>query len=218
MNKIKAVIFDVDETLVDRKAAFVRFCEHMIDTYAKEYPFRGTRDELLAYMNTIDKNGYAALSDFLVKLKEYWPLPLTISEFITYRNDIFGFLTVSYPETKEVLDSLAGKYKLGVITNGYSKVQRKKIEMIGVTHYFDDIIVSGEEDFAKPDARIFLKSCEHLGIRPEEAVYIGDYYPNDIEGALSANITPIWICQDPKEHPEYQGIRVARLRDIVQYI
>lgn len=215
---MKAVIFDVDETLADRKAAFVRFCNYMMDTYAKEYPFRESREDMIAYMIEIDKNGYSKLDHFLEDLKKRWPISLTAPEFITFRNNIFGALTVSYPETKEVLDALTGRYKLGVITNGYSEVQRRKIEMIGITHYFEDIIVSGEEDFAKPDTRIFLKSCERLGVKPEEAVYVGDYYPNDIEGAVRAGITPIWICQDLKEHPEYQGIRVSRLREILQFI
>lgn len=215
MNHIQAVIFDIDETLINRKVAFLKLCDYLIEKYAKDYPFDCTREELIEYLVEIDANGYGGLENVVPKLEKVWRLPLTIEEFIVERNSIFGKLTTPFPEMREVLDALKGKYKLGVITNGYSEVQREKIRTVEIEDYFDNIIVSGEEEFEKPDPRIFLKSCEKLGVRPEEAVFIGDYYPNDIAGALSAQIMPIWINQDPNEHIEYNGIRIARLKDIL---
>jgi putative hydrolase of the HAD superfamily len=218
LDKIKAIIFDVDETLVDRKKAFLCFCEYLIDTYAKEYPFQGTAEELITYMVEIDENGYAGLKKFLTNLKKRWQLPHSLERFITERNDVFGKMAIPYPEMFEVLEILKGKYKLGIITNGYSQVQRDKIEQVKIAHYFDDIIVSGEVEFEKPDSRIFKLACDNLGVSNKEAVFIGDYYPNDIAGAIGAKIMPIWINNNPNEHPEYMGIRVQRLKDILSYL
>ncbi len=217
MNKKKAIIFDVDETLVDRKDAFIRFCNYLLDRYSKDHPYDGTREALIDYMVEIDENGYSRLEDFIPRLNKLWRLPLSVEEFIAERNEVFGKLTTAYPELYEVLEALKGRYKLGIITNGYSSVQREKIKSVKIADYFDDIIVSGEQDFAKPDPRIFALSCERLGVTPAEAVYIGDYYPNDIAGAIGAGIMPIWINVDPLEHKEYEGIRVTRLRDILKY-
>jgi putative hydrolase of the HAD superfamily len=218
LEKIKAIIFDVDETLVDRKKAFKSFCRYLIDKYAKDYPYQGTEKELIIYMEEIDENGYSGLKKFLEKLKKVWQLPHSLEEFIVERNEVFGKMAIPYPEMFEVLDKLKGKYKLGVITNGYSKVQRDKIDTVEITHYFDDIIVSGEVGFEKPDSRIFKLSCANLGVSSEEAVFIGDYYPNDIAGAIGAKIMPIWINTDLNEHPDYTGIRVNRLKDILSYL
>lgn len=218
MQKKKAVIFDIDNTLVDRREAFLSFCDYMIDNYGKEYPFEISREELIEYMVEIDANGYGGLENVIPKLSKIWRLPHSVEEFIIERNEVFGKLTVLYPESIEVLEALKGRYKLGVITNGFSSVQREKIVSTGIEGYFEDIIVSGEEEFGKPDPRIFLLSCEHLGVKPEEAVYIGDYYPNDIVGAIASGITPIWICDDYTEHPEYSGIRVNRVKDILNYL
>ncbi len=218
MHKIKAVIFDIDNTLINRKKAFLQLCDYFINTYAPIYPYEGTREDLIKKLVEIDANGYGGHENFMPKLRKVWILPHTVQEFMKERNMIFGKLTIPYPETNEVLATLKGKYKLGVITNGYSSVQREKIRVAGITHYFDDIIVSGEEEFAKPDPRVFLLSCEHLGVSVEEVVYVGDYYPNDIEGAISAGIAPFWISENPEEHPEYEGIRVTRLKDILKFL
>ncbi len=218
MNKKKAVIFDVDGTLVDRKDAFLRFCSYLIDRYSKDNPYDCTREALIEYMIEIDENGYSGLEKFYVRLNKLWRLPITVEEFITERNEVFGKLTTAYPELYEVLETLRGRYKLGIITNGFSSVQREKINTVKIAEYFDDIIVSGEHDFAKPDSRIFALSCERLGVTPEEAVYVGDYYKNDIAGAIGAGIMPIWISEDPEEHKDYEGIRVSRLRDILTYL
>ncbi len=218
MEKIKAVIFDVDETLVDRKAALISLFNYFIDKYAKEYPYRGSREELIDYMIEIDENGYSGLEKFFRKLNKRWKLPHTLEEFIRERNEIFGGLCIPFPEMFEVLEYVKGKYKLGIITNGYSSVQREKIRKVNIEGYFDDIIVSGEQPFAKPDSRIFALSCENLDVKPEEAVFVGDYYPNDIAGALSAKIMPIWISNNPDEHKEYQGIKVKCLKDILNYL
>lgn len=218
VKKIKAVIFDVDETLVDRKAALILLFDYFIDKYSGEYPYEGSRADLIDYMIEIDENGYSGLKKFYMELNKRWKLPLTVEEFIKERNDMFGGLTVPLPEMFEVLDYLKGKYKLGIITNGYSSVQREKIRKVNMEEYFDDIIVSGEHPFAKPDTRIFALSCKNLGVKPEEAVFVGDYYPNDIAGALNAKIMPIWINSNPDEHKEYQGIRVNCLKGILKYL
>jgi putative hydrolase of the HAD superfamily len=218
INKMEAVIFDMDNTLIDRRKAFLKLCDYLIETYEAEYPYEVTREELIEYMIEIDADGYGGLQNVIPKLSKVWKLPHSVEEFIKERNEIFGKLTVLYPETLEVLQQLKKKYKLGMITNGYSAVQREKIDTVKIEHYFDNIIVSQEEEFEKPDPRIFLKACENLGVKPEMAIYVGDYYPNDIIGATSANLTPIWITEDPDEHPQYHGIRVKRLKDILNYL
>lgn len=218
MNRKKAIIFDVDGTLVDRRDAFIRFCNYLIDRYGKDYPFDMPKEALIDYMVEIDENGYGGLESFIPRLNKRWRLPLVIEEFIAERNEVFGGMTTAYPELYEVLDVLKDRYRLGIITNGFSTVQRDKINAVGIAGYFEDIIVSGDLDYEKPDARIFALSCQNLGVSPEEAIYIGDYYPNDIAGAMGAGIMPIWICDDTKEHPEYKGIYVNRLRDILRHL
>lgn len=218
MKNIKAVIFDIDETLVDRKKAFISLCNYFINKYSVSYPYNVNKDDLINHMIEIDANGYGGLENFIPKLNKVWKLPLSVQEFIDERNEMFGRFTVPFPEAFKVLEYMKTGYKLGVITNGYSAVQREKIKVAGLEEYFDNIIVSDETGTAKPDPRIFLLSCANLSVKPEEAVYVGDYYPNDIAGAICAGIMPIWICNNPNEKKDYTGIRVTCLQDILRIL
>jgi putative hydrolase of the HAD superfamily len=159
MNNIKAVIFDIDETLVNRKAAFLSLCNYFIDKYSTVYPYEVNKEDLINYMIEIDANGYGGLENFITRLNKVWKLPLTVQEFIDERNTMFGRFTVPFHEAFEVLEYMKARYRLGVITNGYSAVQREKIRVAGLEGYFDDIIVSDETGTAKPDPSIFRLSC-----------------------------------------------------------
>eukprot|EP00238_Polyblepharides_amylifera_P004699 CAMPEP_0196584698 /NCGR_PEP_ID=MMETSP1081-20130531/48116_1 /TAXON_ID=36882 /ORGANISM="Pyramimonas amylifera, Strain CCMP720" /LENGTH=249 /DNA_ID=CAMNT_0041906001 /DNA_START=23 /DNA_END=769 /DNA_ORIENTATION=+ len=95
--------------------------------------------------------------------------------------------------TKEMLDKLhAQGIKTGIITNGHYKVQQDKIKACKAAEWFDIIINGGEEVIAgrkeKPDASIFLKACKIAGVSPNEAVHVGDSLSTDIQGGINAGV------------------------------
>ncbi|MFB6291592.1 MAG: HAD family hydrolase [Candidatus Bipolaricaulia bacterium] len=97
-----------------------------------------------------------------------------------------------YEDVPELVKKLAGKFKLGLLTNGPSDLQRRKIDVLGIESWFDEIIVSGEHGLAKPDPRIFHIALENLGCSREESVYIGNSLKYDVLGANNAGIPVIW--------------------------
>ncbi|OGE27664.1 hypothetical protein A3B42_02400 [Candidatus Daviesbacteria bacterium RIFCSPLOWO2_01_FULL_38_10] len=98
-----------------------------------------------------------------------------------------------FSDTKECLEQLRGRYRLGIITNGSSDHQREKIERTGIAGFFDIIIISEEVGIGKPDTRIFNLALEQLTINPEATVLVGDSLEMDIQGARDANIRTVWI-------------------------
>ena len=97
-----------------------------------------------------------------------------------------------YEDAAEVFASISGKFKIGLLTNGPSNLQRRKIDALGIEDWFDGITVSGEHDLAKPDPRIFEIAMENLNCAPEETVYIGNSLKYDVLGANNAEIPVIW--------------------------
>ena len=100
-----------------------------------------------------------------------------------------------YPETLGVLEALRGRCRLGMLTNGAPRVQREKIEAVGIEEYFDAVIVSGEVGIGKPSVEVFDIALQRLGAaaRPGESVMIGNGLRSDIAGANAAGIRSIWV-------------------------
>jgi putative hydrolase of the HAD superfamily len=104
-----------------------------------------------------------------------------------------------YPDARDILQKIPGPKAL--ITNGDSKLQRAKIERLGLYDLFQGVYISGEVGVAKPDTRIFNKACSDLGLPAQHVSYIGDNFRNDIEGSAAAGLRPIWINRDKAPRP-----------------
>lgn len=98
-----------------------------------------------------------------------------------------------FPEAQEVLKALGQRFKLGVITNGTGDVQREKARVTGTEAYVDVFLVSGEVGVAKPAREIFLRGLEALGVAARQALYVGDSLVFDIAGAKAAGMYAAWI-------------------------
>ena len=95
---------------------------------------------------------------------------------------------------KETLDELRRSYELGVITNWESEdEQRRKVEHLGLDAMFRYFIVSASAGYVKPDPRIFKHACSLVGIKPQEAVFVGDRLDVDIAGAKAAGMRAVWF-------------------------
>lgn len=98
--------------------------------------------------------------------------------------------------TAETLDELRRRgYRLGVISNADGKVDAL-LETVGLRPHFELVIDSGAVGIDKPDPRIFRMALERLGVEPHEAVYVGDIYEIDVQGARAAGMRAILV--DPR--------------------
>ena len=109
-----------------------------------------------------------------------------------------------YPDTMECLRILKKKYKLGIIANQIPGAE-KRLEEMGIRRYFDVIVSSAEEGFAKPDPRIFNIALIRAGCTPEQAVMIGDRIDNDIVPAKQMGMKTVWIRQGVGRYWNIQG-------------
>jgi HAD superfamily hydrolase (TIGR01549 family) len=94
-----------------------------------------------------------------------------------------------------------------MITNGPPKWQREKLENLDISSFFEEIIVSGELGFHKPDLQIFSEMTKRMGVESSEIIYIGNDYKKDIVGAHGAGWKTAWVNrkkEEPKEvNPDY---------------
>ncbi len=100
-----------------------------------------------------------------------------------------------YSDALPVLRALAHE-PLVLITNGSSELQRAKVERLRLHDYFEEILVSSEVGFAKPDPRIFALGAERVSRKPETVSFVGDSITNDIHGSSAAGMKPVWIQRE----------------------
>lgn len=197
---LKAVIFDLDQTLLNRTATFHRFLE-------KQY-LRFQHDlqdiSLMEYMTTVqnyDNNGYTPKSDVYTKVCAEWSLGLG-EELYTDFKEVYGREPVLFGDAVMVLEALADRYKLGLITNGRSRGQNAKIDGAGIRRFFDAIKISEEEGVKKPSPVIFERCLEQLGVPPAQAVYVGDHPEKDVVAAQRLGLKGIWVRSRNYAAPE----------------
>lgn len=99
-------------------------------------------------------------------------------------------------EAHHVLHTLHHSKKLALVSNfDHPPHVHSVLNKLGLTLYFDSVVISAEVGIKKPDPRIFDSALERTGMKPEEVIYVGDT-EDDIKAARAAGLVPILIQRD----------------------
>lgn len=188
---IRAVIFDLDDTLIPE----IDYVMSGYSAVSKQIASELTLDELTIYNDLIElfnQNRKNVFDRFLLKYNRF-TTDLVKKMIHIYRNHE-PEITLSI-ETFGLLNKLKkNKYKLGIITDGELSVQTKKIKALNIEKLFDCIIctdVYGKE-YCKPNPRSFLDMTRRLKIKPQEVIYVGD---NPTKDFFISSLLPIVTVQ-----------------------
>lgn len=200
---VKAVIFDMYETLITHYACPLYFSEEMamdagisLDEFRKEW--RGTEHDRSIGKFSTDE----VISEILHRHQSYSDEKLSIimSKRIHTKEECFKHL---HPEIVPLLKSLKEKEILiGLISNCFSE-EAKVIRESSLYPYFDAAFLSCEEGVEKPDKEIFHRCMKALKLKPEECIYVGDGGSQELEAAKSLGLYPLqalWYRNKKSEH------------------
>lgn len=192
---VRAILFDFDDTLQDRNIAFLQYCEFFLQKY---FPALTPEEKQARAAQMLARNngGYVNYIDYFLSLFELWGWKEAPEVGDIYREFQFRFPEYStlFPDAKPTLKALREKgYLLGIITNGPSIQQNRKLDVSGLRPFVDLCVVSGDEQVHKPEPEIFRRAAARMGVGCSNCVYVGDHPVNDIEGARRAGMTPIFI-------------------------
>jgi putative hydrolase of the HAD superfamily len=99
-----------------------------------------------------------------------------------------------------ILSRLAGRFRLGVVTNSYGNADLVLSEA-GIRPYLAAVLDSKVVGLSKPDPAIFSLALNLLGLPPEAVAFVGDSYNQDIRPAQEAGLTTIWLRNDAMSAP-----------------
>lgn len=210
---IQAVLFDLDNTLLNRNQAFQAYAADLIRTHAV-CEIEEQADGFTKWLIAADKQGYAPKKQLYEEMARTIPLKdqrATAETLLEYWFSTFNRYAVIMEGAESAMRQIKARgVKLGLITNGSSRSQHAKIDQAGFRSLFDTIIVSDDVSVKKPDPAIFHIALTRLGIAPEQAVYVGDHPANDIDGAVRAGLRAIWLrgmtTGEPASIGRYQAI------------
>ncbi len=211
----KAVIFDLDDTLYDRKAAQIEFVKHLSRRFPHIFEGQEIGTIILAFLesNRLADKDYEAGSPWTRdKHSRYFLRLLGISRDYadsiteTYIRDCHR---INSPVIGAVptVEKLSKKFKTAVITNGFSDVQNAKLEAIGLGSLFNCIAIGPEIGISKPDPEIFRYVARLLGITPSECLNVGDSYTLDVIGPKNAGMLVCWYNPEQAAPPEGNNIK-----------
>jgi putative hydrolase of the HAD superfamily len=112
----------------------------------------------------------------------------------------------------ELLAALASHARIAVVTNNLRDEQENKLATCGLDRYVDALVVPEEAGAAKPDPGIFRFALRRLNVERENAVMVGDSWHADVVGARAAGIRAIWF--NPYGAPAPDGSAVPQLRSL----
>lgn len=201
--KLRAVLFDLGGTLV-RTGDPAETHRRILETHGLKFPYAE-----VAQAHKKNKEEHDA-REMAKRPREYWikwnlrllkQLGVQGNKaFLAKRidevwNDYFH--VELYQDVMETLDRLKDKQiKLGIVTNGLEREVQEILDKFGLTGYFDAIVGVDVCGKAKPDTAIFLYAVEKLNVRPEEAIFIGDSFQYDYEGARRAGLKPLLLSRE----------------------
>ncbi|WP_099210161.1 TIGR02253 family HAD-type hydrolase [Thermococcus henrietii] len=206
---MKAVLFDVDGTLLTEMPLIQLFLPWVYDELAKrlgvtkEEARERFLNEIMARRDTYDWHDW----NFFFRL---FNVDLNYEELLRrYPHKLHV-----YPDVVPTLEWLKGNgYRLGVVTSG-PEYQRLKLELTGLDKYFDVIVTREDVKAIKPEPKIFLHALERLGVEPGEALYVGDSLSQDVYGAKHVGMKAVWINRDGSDGYHMADYEIRTLHEL----
>ena len=207
--KIKAVLFDLDETLIDGQAG-LKATHNAVAGRLRHYLVRCgakvSEERIRAKLRTLDDRMNVATN---YNRDTWWPALLgeidpkqkiprqLVKELTRLYWTTYAGTSEPYPDAEPTLVYLKGKgYKLGLVTDtdGRKGWKKRRIKRFQFAEFFDTIVIGGEDTLrTKPDPEPSLLAASKLGLRASECVFVGDKPFTDIKGAKAAGMRTILL-------------------------
>jgi len=218
---LKAVFFDMDDTLCDftsseRQARRI-MCEgvardYNLDSSLVEEVYRAISLEALKRHPNMEVNLslWPTVQSFRAEvwgrvfsklgLRNYEPAPSLAAQHERIRREHLRL----YPDALPILNALHGHFPLVLVSNGPADVQRDEANLLGLSRFFNVMLFEGELGFGKPDRRVFDLGLSHTRSASSEVIFIGDSLLTDIQGAKGAGLQAVWVNRNGRSREDNQ--------------
>jgi putative hydrolase of the HAD superfamily len=201
MQKLRAVLFDVDDTLYSTSSfaalARSRAVEAMVGA-GLDVPVEEALAELEEVVHEFSSNYPHHYEKLLLRFPGR--LRPGVHRAVVVAAGVVAYHATKMTDLKPFPDAAQAIRELrqmglllGVVSDGLTVKQAEKLVRLGLSDAFSphSIFISEDMGVSKPNPKLFRLSCERLGVKPEETLYVGDNPQNDIDPAHEAGL---WTC------------------------
>ncbi len=219
---LRAVIFDLDDTLVDHTSAADEAVVAWARALGADHALASARwadataihyARYLRHELTFAEQRRRRVCDFLGRDLDDERADAHFADYLACYEAAWRPFHDAVPALRR---ARAAGLAVGVLTNGDAAQQRAKAERTGLAPEIDVLVASSELPAGKPDPHAFLHAVRLLGIAAAEALMVGDSLSDDVRGAVSAGLPAVLLDRHGR-HPAADVRRVRSLDDIVTY-
>ncbi|BCU53124.1 haloacid dehalogenase [Staphylococcus auricularis] len=210
LSHIKAIVFDLEGTLLDRKKSRDKFIEEQFERFHDYFIRVQLADFKKKFIELDDDEDHDKPEMYKAIIKHFHVDRLSWKDLFNDFEMHFYRYVFPYYDTLYTLDQLnANDYLTGVIANGKSKIKQYRLHALGIEHMIKYLTTSEMVGFRKPHPKIFEDMLDQLGTAPEETMYVGDDALNDVAPARAMGMVSVWH--------KHEDAEVAPLANEVDY-
>ncbi len=219
---IAAVLFDLDETLLDRRVSLTGFLADQHGRFAER--LGGVSPELwhTRFLALDDRGRVPKSVVYPALLAEFGGDPdLADALLADYRERCCGYAQ-PVPGALEVLCALreAG-LALAIVSNGETAFQHRHVDALGLGRLVDAVLISEQEGLRKPEPALFHRAADRLATAPRNCLFVGDDPAADILGAGRTGMRTAWLRRGarwPESLGPMPGVAIETLPEVLDLL
>ncbi|MCH8003129.1 MAG: TIGR02253 family HAD-type hydrolase [Nanoarchaeota archaeon] len=219
---IKAVLFDLDNTLIDFMKMKRLSCEAAIDAMIGAGLHIEHDKAIKVLFGLYDKYGLeekTIFQKFLTKITGKVDHKILANGIVAYRRVRTGFLE-PYPNIDYVLLKLKDKgIKLGIVTDAPKLKAWIRLASIKLSNYFDVVVTFEDTKQRKPSKLPFKAALKQLRLKPSDCLMVGDWPERDINGAKALGMKTCFARYgNPKIKKSYADYEISNIKMLLEIV
>jgi len=191
---IKAIAFDLDNTLIDFWQMKKKSCDAAARAMVKAGLKIDRRRAVKEIFHIYDTKGYEyqeVFTDLIRKHNKKVDFRVLGAGVAAYQK-VKGEMSFPYPDVVPVLKKLNRKYKLAIVTDSPKLQPFTRLAALGILEYFDTIVTFDDTHKHKPDPAPFRMLLKKLKLKPEQVMFVGDSPRRDMPGARAVGMVTVF--------------------------